>query len=125
MSVITDSIGSWEQLGEATVTDQWLVFPAPTESQLFRITTTIEDVAGWNEGKIKSGSFLRFYYPDGSTSPRIYQRVIDKPLIRELPPPGKIKVNRQVGCVLSSRWLRVGVPLSRFARWKLKLEALI
>ncbi|QLE54831.1 hypothetical protein [Nostoc sp. TCL26-01] len=121
----------WELIGELQVSDVWQAFNNDVISDTFRITTTITDVVGWETERIRSGAYLRFIYPDPllSKSRSIYIPVNDSPTIYELPIPKEFKdegyVIRTPSVRLSSRWVGKINYQQGFAKWKLKLEALI
>lgn len=128
MTVITDALGSWEQLGTVSPSDQWQLFPVDViNSETFRVTTTIINQQDWDTLKIRSGAFIRFYYPDGSKSDKIYIPVTDSPTIKEIPMPDALQnveaIARSVGCILSNRYIGK-YSINSYARWNLKLEAL-
>ncbi|ARV62727.1 hypothetical protein BZZ01_32455 [Nostocales cyanobacterium HT-58-2] len=64
MTIITDSLGSWEQIGEIAVTDNWQLFDNPIlNSKTFRLTfrTNWEIWGAYNT--YQSYGLLRLYYP--------------------------------------------------------------
>ncbi|MEH2211897.1 hypothetical protein [Nostoc sp.] len=128
MTTITDSLGTWEQLGEITVSNQWQLFPASTLSETFRITTTIVNQQDWDELKIRSGAYIRFYYPDNSKSLNIYIPVSEDSIIREFQVPKEFRdsdiITRSAGCILSHRKINQ-YSLASYAQWTLKLEGLV
>lgn len=129
MAIITDSLGNWEQLGEILVTNQWQLFDVPIiNCETFRITTTVANQQDWDELKIRSAAYMRFHYPDGSYSPCIYVLVTTQPTIKEIAMPAELKavgtITRYVSCVMSHP-KKDKYSLASFARWTLKLEALL
>jgi hypothetical protein len=128
MTTITDSLGTWEQLGEFTVSNQWQLFSVPTLSETFRITTTIHSQQDWDELKIRSGGYIRFYYLDNSKSLKTYIPVSEDSIIREFQIPKEFResdiITRSVGCILSHRKINQ-YSLASYAQWTLKLEGLI
>lgn len=127
ITIITDSLGEWEQLGEITLSNQWQLFPFSTLSETFRITTTILNQQDWDELKIRSGAYISFFYSDNSQSPNIYIPVSTQSIIRELPVPKEfqdsISISRAIGCIFSHRQIN-RYSVNSYAQWKLKLEAL-
>ncbi|MCC5606642.1 hypothetical protein LC612_07540 [Nostoc sp. CHAB 5834] len=127
MATDSDAIGTWEQLGNVLVDNQWRLFPVSTTSEIFRVTTTILNQEDW--GKLyKSGAYLRFYYPDGNKFGKYYIYVENEPRIIELKIPDGLKARgiilRDIGCIFSHRKANQ-YSLASFARWTLKLEGLL
>lgn len=129
MTIITDSLGDWKQLGEIIVSPAWQIFDvSPINCETFRITTTIVNQQDWDELKIRSAAYIQFYYAENSNSPKFYIPVSGSPVIREFPIPVELKNNglvvRSVGCTMSHKY-KNKYSLESFARWTLKLEALL
>ncbi|MDZ8023589.1 MAG: hypothetical protein RMX97_02670 [Nostoc sp. DedQUE11] len=128
MTIITDTLGDWEQLGTVSPSDQWQLFPVDVfNCETFRVTTTIINQQDWDTLKIRSGAYIRFYYPDGSRSDRIYIPVTDSPTIKQIHMPDALQNNgaitRSIGCILSNRYIGK-YSINSYARWNLQLEAL-
>lgn len=125
--MITDDVGTWEELGVLMVSDQWQLFPVAMSGsrQTFRITTSILNKQDWQQLKIRSASYIRFYYPDGSTSSNLYLPVSENKIIRDFSTPDlDDTIIKQVGCILSHP--KIGrYSLESYARWNLKLEVLL
>jgi len=121
---------SWALLNEVEVTDAWQTI-ADVTSDVFRITTTVTDVPGWESERIRSGAYIRFIYPDSllTKSKKIYVPVSEDVMIYDLPIPREFKdkgyILRSISCRLSSRWVGKINFLNSFAKWNLKLEELI
>jgi hypothetical protein len=120
-------VANWELVGELTVSNSWQLFPNDVISEVFRITTIIQNLDDWNKWKFRSAAYLRFYYADGSTSPAYYIKVNDTPIIRDFAIPAPLLAEgyqiRTPAIVRASRYLPI-TPNSNFAQWALKLEAL-
>lgn len=122
---------SWSLLGEMEVADTWKIFPVSATSDIFRVTTTITDVAGWESLRIRSGAYIQFIHPDplSTKSKKIYIPVTEEPTLQELPMPQEFKeagyVLRSISCKLASRWVGKIEFIPGFAKWNLKLEELI
>jgi hypothetical protein len=119
----------WDDLGTISPGSDWDLFDSlAIASETFRITTTILNQQDWDNLKIKSGAWIRFYYMN-SVSENYWIRVEPQfPTIREFPIPNQLKAQgqivRYVGCKLSSPWVNVyGIEV--FARWNLKIECLL
>ncbi|MEH2169339.1 MAG: hypothetical protein V7K41_22310 [Nostoc sp.] len=127
VATIVDQLGTWEQLGEVTLSNEWQLFPFSTLSEIFRIKTTILNQQDWDKLKIRSGAYISFFYSDSSQSPNIYIPVSTHSIIRELPVPKEfqdsVSISRAIACIFSHRLIN-RYSLSSFAQWKLKLEAL-
>ncbi|MEH1887423.1 hypothetical protein [Nostoc sp.] len=127
MATVSDALGTWEQLGNVLVDNQWRLFQVSTISEIFRVTTTILNQEDWNK-LYKSGAYIRFYYPDGNKFGNYYIYVEAEPKIIELKIPDELKsrgfVLRNVGCIFSHRKANQ-YSLASFARWTLKLEGLV
>lgn len=121
-------VANWDAIGELTVTNSWQFFPNDVIGDTFRITTTILDQDDWDKWKFKSAGYLRFYYPDGSTSTSYYIRVRDTPTIYPIVVPAELRsqgyVLRTPAIIRASRFLPY-TPELNFAQWKFKLEALL
>ncbi|QHG15816.1 hypothetical protein [Nostoc sp. ATCC 53789] len=121
-------MANWELVGELTVSNSWQLFPNDVISEVFRITTIIQNLDDWNKWKFKSAAYLHFYYADGSTSPAYYIKVNDTPVIRDFAIPAPLLAAgyqiRTPAIIRASRYLPI-TPNSNFAQWALKLEALI
>lgn len=120
---------AWDLLGELTVRNSWQIFPQPAiNSEVFRITTTIENQADWDIWKFRSGCYLRFYYADNSKSQNYYIKVNDATTLREFIIPGELANAgynvRFPGIIRASRYLPY-TPEINFAAWRLKIEAFI
>lgn len=127
MATITDSLGTWEQLGEITIDNQWRIFPVTTISETFRITTTILNPQDWDK-LLRSAAYIRFYYVNQYPTAKTYIRVEPEPRIVELPILPELKergyILRDVGATMSHPRASK-VSLASFARWNLKIEGLI
>lgn len=122
---------SWSSLGELEVADTWQIFSVDATSDVFRITTTITDLPGWESQRIRSGAYIRFIYPDSllSKSSKIYIPVSEDITIYELPVPQEFKeagyIIRSISCRLASRWVGKIDFVYGFAKWNLKIEQLL
>lgn len=122
---------AWLSIGELEVADTWQIFSGDATSDIFRITTTITDVAGWESLRIRSGAYIRFIYPDPlfTKSAKFYIPVLEDPTLYELPIPKELKQEgylvRSVSCRLASRWVGKINFVPGFAKWNLKLEQFI
>ncbi|HIK04604.1 MAG TPA: hypothetical protein IGS40_07815 [Trichormus sp. M33_DOE_039] len=127
MATVSDGLGNWEQLGTVLVDNQWRIFPVPTISEVFRITTTIANPGDWDK-LLRSAAYVRFYYVGGNVTAKTYIRVESEPRIVELPILSDLKdrglILRDIGCVMSHPKASK-VSLASFARWTLKIEGLI
>ncbi|MBW4689603.1 MAG: hypothetical protein KME40_32055 [Komarekiella atlantica HA4396-MV6] len=121
----TDALGDWEHLGTVLIDNQWRLFPVSTVSEIFRITTTVGD--DWNK-LLKSAAYIRFYYPDGNKSEKVYIRVENEARIKEILIPTELKsrgfILRDIG-VICSHPKKDEYSLASFARWTMKIEALL
>jgi hypothetical protein len=120
-------VANWELVGELTVSNTWQLFPKEVISEVFRITTTIQNLDDWNKWKFKSAAYLRFYYADGSTTNAYYIKVNDTPIVREFTIPQPLLTAgyqiRTPAIIRASRYLPI-TPNLNFAQWDLKLESL-
>ncbi|MEH2377329.1 MAG: hypothetical protein V7K27_00225 [Nostoc sp.] len=122
---------SWSLVDEVEVTDTWKILSLPVTSDVFRITTTITDIVGWESQRIQSGSYLQFIYPDPllTKSKKNYIPVSEDVIIYELAVPTQLKEQgymiRLISCRLSSRWVGKINFLTGFAKWNLKVEELV
>jgi hypothetical protein len=119
-------VANWELVGELSISNSWQLFPNEVISEVFRVTTVIQNLNDWNKWKFKSAAYLRFYYADGSTSPAYYIKVNDTPIIRDFTiPEPLLRAGYQIrtpAIIRASRYLPI-TPNSNFAQWNLKLEA--
>lgn len=119
-------VANWDLVGELTVGNSWQLFPNEVISEVFRITTTIQNLDDWNKWKFKSAAYLRFYYADGSTSPTYYIKVNDTAILRDFTIPSPLLTAgyqiRTPAIIRASRYLPI-TPNLNFAQWNLKLEA--
>ncbi len=121
-------MGSWDLIGELTVSNLWQFFPNEAIGNTFRVTSTIQNLDEWNRWKFRSGAYLRFHYPDGSVSRNYYIKVSDMPTIYEFAIPEDLQqqgnIIRTPAIIRASRYLPI-TPNQNFAQWNFKLEALL
>lgn len=68
MSTITDSIGTWYQVGTLSLTENWQLFPESViNAEVFRFTYVIDWDAWNNLAGYQSFGLIRFYYPVPTT----------------------------------------------------------
>lgn len=120
-------MANWSLLGEIEVRNSPQFFPSDSVSNIFRITTTIDNQQDWDIWRFRSSAKLYFFYPDGSISMPTFIKYNFEPLIIQINFPdidSQEYFIRTPALKRSSRYL----PLTsddNFAKWKIKLEELI
>ena len=133
MPTITDAIGTWEQLGQVALSDEWQLFPSEViNGETFRLSYIL-DWANWeNLAGYRSYGLIRFYYAAGndiivSTAQAIYPK--QQKEAREFLIPEDFKANnfliRSVGVKRIVKYRRPLVASPQVIPWSLSLEYLL
>ncbi|MCC5620712.1 hypothetical protein [Nostoc sp. CHAB 5715] len=80
MPQVTDSLGTWDNLGIITLTTDWQIFPVTSVDAKKLRFTYLYDLAEWEDSeKYKSYAIARFYYPSVNNTVSPSFRLYPKP----------------------------------------------